>query len=278
MTHTPSPDPLALPADTRVLMLAAVVVLGCAGVTLAAHLHTRWPALRRVPMLGLHLAAGLVVVAGGVALTGVDVLVPTSVDVWRLTAGVVVGPLFGIAVVRADRRITAWWGARSGHAVRDARALGLRSAKARPAGVAVSTTAARTRRTGLIEARNDFAPTSADLRVRLWLLVSVAVVEELVFRGVLVSLALRAPGPVLVVAGVLGAQLAFAVSHVFFGWGQVLAKLPLAAACAAAVLLTGTVLPAVVAHVLFNVSVWRYHRATPQVTDRAAGRTAGWAS
>jgi uncharacterized membrane protein len=62
----------------------------------------------------------------------------------------------------------------------------------------------------------------------------------------------------------------FAVSHVFFGWGQVLSKLPLAALCTIAVLVTGTVLPAVIGHVIFNAWVWRYHRATPTVTNRRA--------
>ncbi|MBE1493142.1 hypothetical protein H4696_000242 [Amycolatopsis lexingtonensis] len=274
MTRIPSPDGLPIPADTRVLLLATVVVLGSAGVTLAAHVHTRWPALRRFPMLGLHCTAGSVVVLGGLALTGPSILAPAGLSWWRLALGAVLGPGLGLLIVPVDRRITAWWGVRSEHTVRERRSLELRSAKARPAGIAAGSAAARTRRTGLIEARNDFAPTASDLRVQLWLLVAVAVVEELMFRGVLVALGRQATGTFLVVLCVLGAQLAFAVSHVFFGWGQVLAKLPLAALTTIAVLATGTVLPAVVAHVLFNVSVWRYHRATPRVTPAGQGRWA----
>ncbi len=270
-----SPEPLDLvPADTRPLLTATVVVLGLASMTVAAHLHTRWAGLRRLPMLALHTCVSVLVIAGGGALLGVGVLRPVG-GAWvpglgsltpGLLAGLLLGPLVGYTATRADRSLTRWWGRRAGHAVRDERPVALRSGQARPAGVAVS--ASTTRRTGLIEARNNFAPTSADLRVRLPLLVTVAVAEELVYRGVLTCLALRAGSVAAVVGALLGVQFVFAVSHVFFGWGQVLSKLPLAGLCAGAVLLTGTVLPAVIGHALFNMAVWRYHRARPSAAGR----------
>ncbi|MEU1121530.1 CPBP family intramembrane glutamic endopeptidase [Streptomyces sp. NPDC005879] len=258
-----------VPADTRPLLAATVVVLGLASMTVAAHLHTRWAGLRRLPMLGLHLGVCALTVLGGAALLGTGVLRPVRDAGWAgLVAGLLLGPAVGYAATGADRSVTRWWGRRAGHAVRDDRPVALRSGHARPAGVAVGGAAPAGRRTGLIEARNDFAPTSADLRVHLPLLLAVAAAEELVYRGVLLGLALRA-GPAVVVAGaVLGVQLVFAASHVFFGWGQVLSKLPLAALCTAAVLLTGTVLPAVTGHALFNLLVWRYHRARPSAVRR----------
>ncbi|MGH4031851.1 CPBP family intramembrane glutamic endopeptidase [Actinomycetota bacterium Odt1-20B] len=259
----------AVPADTRPLLAATVVMLGLASMTLASHLHTRWPAARRLPMLGLHLGVCALTVLGGAALLGAGVLRPVrDAGAAGLAAGLLLGPLVGYAATRADRSVTRWWGRRAGHSVRDDRPVALRSGAARPAGVAIAAAAPAERRTGLIEACNDFAPTSADLRVHLPLLVAVAAAEELVYRGVLLGLALRAGTVGLAVVAVLGAQLVFAVSHVFFGWGQVLSKLPLAALCTAAVLLTGTVLPAVVGHALFNTGVWRYHRARPAASTR----------
>ncbi|QEU93916.1 CPBP family intramembrane glutamic endopeptidase [Streptomyces kanamyceticus] len=267
----------AVPADTRPLLAATVVVLGLASMTVAAHLHTRWAGLRRLPMLGLHLGVCGLAVLGAAALLGTGVLRPVRDVGWAgLAAGLLLGPLVGYAATRADRSVTRWWGRRAGHSVRDDRPVALRSGHARPAGVAVAGAATAGRRTGLIEARNDFAPTSADLRVRLPLLLAVALAEELVYRGVLLGLALRA-GPVLVVVGaVLGVQLVFAVSHVFFGWGQVLSKLPLAALCTGAVLLTGTVLPAVIGHALFNTWVWRYHRARPSAARQNRPAASAW--
>jgi hypothetical protein len=270
MIRIPSPEPLLeLLADTGVLLVATVSVLGLAGLTIASHLHTRWAGLRRMPLLGLHVVISALAVLGAVMPLGIAVLAPTGLaGGWGLASGVLLGPAVGLAVIRLDRTITAWWGRGVGHSVRDNRSVQLRSGHARPAGVAVASTAGQARRTGLIEARNDFAPTSADLRVRLPLLLAVAVAEEVVHRGVLLAFAVRIPNLVIAGLAVLGVQLVFAVSHVFFGWGQVLSKLPLAALCTIAVLVTGTVLPAVIGHVIFNAWVWRYHRATPTVTNR----------
>lgn len=269
MHPTPSPDALAapvtgLPADTAALLTAVVVVLGLSGLTLAAHLHTRWALMRRLPMLGLHVGISALTVTGGVLLLGRDVLTPAGpAGPLRLAAGLPLGLAVGLLVIRADRIITRWWGSRAGHNVRDRRPATLRSGRPRPAGFAVTSTGAEARATGLMEARNDFAPTTADLRVRLPLLQAVAVAEELVHRGVLLALALSIGQPVLAWLAVIGVQLMFAVSHVFFGWGQVLSKLPLAGLGTAATLACGTVLPAMIAHAIFNAWVWRYHRATP---------------
>lgn len=283
MRPTPSLDALAadalavpvapvawLPADTAALLAAVVAMLGLSGLTLAAHQHTRWALMRRVPMLGLHVGISALTVAGGVLLLGRGVLAPVGpVGPLRLVAGLPLGLAVGLLVIRADRVITRWWGSRTGHSIRDHRPMTLRSGRPRPAGFAVTSAGAEARATGLMEARNDFAPTTADLRVRLPLLLAVAVAEELVHRGVLLALALSIGQPVLAWSAAIGVQLVFAVSHVFFGWGQVLSKLPLAGLCTAATLAGGTVLPAVVAHVIFNAWVWRYHRATPATTRRS---------
>jgi hypothetical protein len=274
MRPIPSLDALAapvvgLPIDTATLLAAVVAVLGLSGLTLAAHLHARWPVMRRLPMLGLHVGVSALTVAGGVLLLGHGVLAPVGpVGPLRLVAGLLLGPAVGLLVIHADRVITRWWGSRTGHSLRDNRSMTVRSGRARPAGVAVASTGAEVRATGLMEARNDFAPSAADLRVRLPLLLAVAVAEEVVHRGVLLALALSIGQPVVAWSAAIGAQLVFAVSHVFFGWGQVLSKLPLAGLCTAAVLVGGTVLPAVLAHAIFNAWVWRYHRATPMTTRR----------
>jgi len=209
-------------------LATCTAVVGAAGLTLAAHVHTRWPALRRFPLLGLHAVLAAAVVAAGFTLVGTQVLQPFGPAgmagligtagllpglAW-LAAALVLGMLGGLATIRLDRAISSWATAKFGAPVRSRRPQDTWSGAPRPAGIAAGSAAAELRRIGLTEATNDFAPTPADLQIRLWLLLVVGAAEELVSRGVLVALAMQLhPWPV----GVLAAQLTFAGSHVFFG-------------------------------------------------------------
>lgn len=86
----------------------------------------------------------------------------------------------------------------------------------------------------------------------LLLLALVAALEELLFRGCLVALAFRLPSAALVAIALALSVLAFAATHLYAGLGEALGKLPLGGATLAATLLSGTVWPAIVAHVCFN--------------------------
>ncbi|ETK35255.1 CPBP family intramembrane glutamic endopeptidase [Microbispora sp. ATCC PTA-5024] len=258
MTPTPIPD-------TRAYALTALALLSLSCLTLAAHLHTRWSWVRRLPLLAVHTLLMAALVAAGAALLGPASVVAPVLDHpagwWGVPAGAALGVALGLLVVRVDLAITTAW-----RAARPARARPApqRMTAARPAGFAASgTRVSERRRTGLVRARNDYAPTGSDLQVRLELLVAVAVGEELVFRGVLTRLALLLADVRLVAGALVLVAAVFACSHVFFGWAQVLAKTPLATAACLVTLLTGNVLAAVVAHVLFNVWVWRYRRSEP---------------
>ncbi|MBD8061029.1 CPBP family intramembrane glutamic endopeptidase [Oceanitalea stevensii] len=83
-------------------------------------------------------------------------------------------------------------------------------------------------------------------------LVACAVLEELAFRGLLVWAAL-AVGGVGGAAALVAVTVLFALSHAELGPGQPLAFLPLSVIALALVLLTGSMLPAVTAHVVVNV-------------------------
>jgi membrane protease YdiL (CAAX protease family) len=92
----------------------------------------------------------------------------------------------------------------------------------------------------------------------------IAVFEEVIFRGFLLSVCLRlAIGPA--VLATLGLVAAFALSHIWFGWIQVAAKTPLAVVTTATVLLTGGIVAAIAIHVLFNVRVAARARSGPPV-------------
>lgn len=91
----------------------------------------------------------------------------------------------------------------------------------------------------------------------LWGAIGIAALEELIYRGFFVEACLLLDGGWQALA-LAGTVIAFALTHLRFGgWAQVAAKLPLGALALAGVLALGTVLPAVVAHVAFNVRIWR---------------------
>jgi membrane protease YdiL (CAAX protease family) len=88
-----------------------------------------------------------------------------------------------------------------------------------------------------------------------------AVLEELVYRGLLVSVCYLPAGIGWNALLLLVMMTVFALSHIWFGWAHVLAKLPLSATTMVTVLALGTVLPAIVAHVFFNYRIWRETRS-----------------
>jgi len=116
----------------------------------------------------------------------------------------------------------------------------------------------RSRLTTLFAESGQIPSPESDLRqFPLLTIVTAAVLEEGFFRGVLLRTALLPQSLVVATALVCFTVVAFSVAHVFFGWEHVLAKTPLGIAAACSVLALGSLLPAVVAHVWFNVSVWR---------------------
>lgn len=90
----------------------------------------------------------------------------------------------------------------------------------------------------------------------LALLVAVAALEEVLFRGVLVDLCLALRRPAVVSICLAGTVAVFALSHVHWGWSEVLAKAGLGTLALLSVMSLETVAPAVVAHVVFNTSAW----------------------
>lgn len=97
--------------------------------------------------------------------------------------------------------------------------------------------------------------------------VGVAVLEEMLFRGVLVEISQRLDGTAGVV--MLATSTAwFALTHVGFGWMHVVSKLSLSVAAIAVTLGSGTVLAGIVAHITFNLKVLSERRRRWVVVER----------
>lgn len=100
---------------------------------------------------------------------------------------------------------------------------------------------------------------------QLLLLVATGILEEVLFRGYLVTFAFWLPGRTLVATALAMSVLCFAVVHIYGGLEEALGKLPLGALTLVLALGSGLLWPAIVAHLCFNLM------ASPvPVAERAA--------
>jgi len=117
--------------------------------------------------------------------------------------------------------------------------------------------------------RQNYYQVIADARhVGLWLLLAIAVLEEFVYRGLFIGLCFLLPNGGFIAVALIGNMLAFSLSHVWFGWPHVLAKVPLSVTTTAATLAMGTILPAIIAHLLFNTMFWKDMRLPSSFVSR----------
>ena len=219
---TPIPDPY----------LVAVVVVAAAAPGAVSGLVSSATRTQVTWFLPVHVGVMAAVLA--LAGTAFGVSTPSWPSAARALAVVAAGlGVFGAAVA-AERGVAAWVRHRGGY-VRQGSWGGAS---------AVFVVTGRV-------ASGDAGP-----RFVLGWLVAVAIGEELLYRGVLLDLVLAAPLP-LVMVGVPLSVMLFAAAHLSLGPGNAVTMLALAGGATAAVLLLGSLLPAVLGHVAYNVRAGR---------------------
>jgi hypothetical protein len=245
-------------AEWATYLHAISLVLGLGAFAAAAELYGRIGRRRSFRVLDgyagwLALAVGL-----GVLVLGAGPVLGRG-DVSSLALGLLVGCAAGIAARWCDRaimRASSRRRVRTGSPARVARTPRGGMPRTTPAPGALLLGGGPGRVGG--SPRPPMPANAQDPRqFPLVTVVVIAVLEEAFYRGVLLRSALGASSwwaDLLLVGGTL---LAFSLSHVYFGWAHVLAKTPLGVMALVSVLTVGSLLPAVTAHVLFNVSVWR---------------------
>ena len=87
------------------------------------------------------------------------------------------------------------------------------------------------------------------------LLALIGALEEIVHRAILTRFCLTLQDPLAVGLALAGATAMFALSHIEYGWSNVLAKLPLGIGALGITLVTGNVFGAIVMHAWYNLSV-----------------------
>jgi membrane protease YdiL (CAAX protease family) len=263
-------------ADRAAYLLAVSLAGGLGGFALAADCYRRFLARRGARVLDAYAAVLLLALVPGIAVLGPAAVFGTPGPL-GLALALPLGLAAGIAARRFDRTVIRRAARRA--AARRAsvragtgRAGGVRNGAGRagaadgPVGAGRVTPTAGALLLGGGARREPPAQrgTSADYldprQFPLGTVLAVAAAEEVFYRGVLLRAALLPAGwvaPALAVATVV----AFALAHVTFGWPHVLAKAPLGVLAAVLVLALGSVLPALAAHLWFNLSVWRDIRA-----------------
>jgi hypothetical protein len=241
--------------------VAILVVYGLSSFSLASEIWMRWMVGRGVSILYVYAAALAGCVAWGLVVLEPDPVTSASPIACALSMpiGLAIGHLAG----RCDRAVIRHVNRRTirhpvDHRQGSRRPPRVTGRPVRAVPVSISGSLAQRRSAGLHRVRpprpEDQVPGRGEV-------VAVAALEELVYRGVLVSACFLLPGSMYVALALAGLIVAFALPHVWFGWAHVLAKLPLSALTMAAALSLSTVLPAVIGHIVFNIRVRQDMRA-----------------
>jgi membrane protease YdiL (CAAX protease family) len=244
---TPTPD-----GQAYLIALVAVSALACAPV--AELVRTVWPTRPRPPFVPVYVGILAAVAVLAVATLNLPSLTQSSPA--ALVGSLLVGLPAGFAASWCDRSVrrVIWESRRRAEAVD-----GTRPRPLVPLGAAAPQLSLPMSETDT----GEFRPSS------LGALVAVAALEEVLFRGVLIDLS-RELSPEFAAICIAASLLVFAGSHVYWGWEEVIAKLPLGVAALVVSLPFRAVIGAVAAHAVFNAQSWLATRAAGTPTTRRA--------
>ncbi|NGO07012.1 CPBP family intramembrane metalloprotease [Streptomyces sp. HC44] len=231
--------------------VALLALYGTAARSIAAQVHARWLADRGIHPLPAYGAVLSTVACAGGWYLGIGAWLPDGAA--AVVVALAVGGGTGVAAVVGDRWCVHQCGKR--RRAPYASYAPSSSTRSRPAGAAAGHEPAEGGRWGIPLARErwyHWARSAAGARWGPGGLTTLAVLEELVYRGVLSALCLRLPAPPAAVA-LAAVTVAFGLSHAYGGWPQALAKSVVGALFLGAAA-TATLLAAVTAHVLFNLA------------------------
>jgi hypothetical protein len=245
----------------------AILVVYCLGsLPLAAHIYYRWLASKGINFLLVYSAVMCFTIAWGFMIFEVFQIFGYSPSDWIIslpigfTIGIIAGWSDRIIVQYLSRRLlldkVSFKNTRSNIRLNYRGSYTVRKLKHLP----IAGRLAKRRTMGLPNIQLAMLELTEDHRFAFLYLVLVAVLEELIYRGFLVKACFLLPTNFLIVGALTASVALFALSHVRFGWSHVLAKLPLSILAMISVLCLRTVVPAIVAHVVFNMRIWRDRR------------------
>lgn len=237
--------------------LAILVIYGLSSSALAVRLHSRW--LSNLGLEFLHTYSIVLAFTGmwGLLIFEAQSIFSSSPIRWVLSSAI--GLALGPIAVWSDRAINrflfrrrkpenAYTNNKSQQLIYNRQRLIQVKAKR---GGGLNQIAKR----GTVSSRDT---NGSDLeKMTLWSLLTVAVLEEIIFRGWLITVCFSLPGKIWVAIGIFITLIVFCLSHIQYGWLQVIGKLPLGVVALVPVLITDSVSGAITAHLFFNAKMFR---------------------
>lgn len=220
---------------------AVLIVLSLSSFAVASYINDRWLRLGRSRFHVVYAAT-----LGCVICLGISVQDPAQWfrgNGWTWLAAVIVGPVLGIGARRCDVGI-----------VRAIERRRLRRRLAAPRNVDLFAPPASMPRPG--DRARTVGPGQAPSQARVAaapLLALIGGLEEVVYRAILTGFCLALRDPIAVGLALAGTVAAFALSHIEYGWSNVLAKLPLGIGALAVTLVLGNVAGAILMHAVYNI-------------------------
>jgi membrane protease YdiL (CAAX protease family) len=245
---------LTLTPDGRAYVIALVSVSALACAPGAELVRAVWPARRRPAFVPVYVGTLTAVAALAVATLRLPSMSERSGA--ALVSSLLLGLVAGIAASWCDGSI------RRAIRGRRRRAEAVDGRRPRPL-VPLGAAGQQFPPPGIETGTAEFGASS------LGALIAIATLEEILFRGVVVDLS-RELSVELAVVCIAASLLVFAGSHAYWGWEEVIAKLPLGVAALVVSLPFRTVVGAVAAHIVFNARSWLAAKPTePTTMERA---------
>jgi membrane protease YdiL (CAAX protease family) len=237
-------------SDAGAYAVAILAVLALSPFAVGMQVYARLPG-RRVRVLDVYAAVCAAIAGWGIVVLGLEGVVRMPGQSWPLALAPAIAA--GIAAHRFDRAILRRLARRSGAAGMPAPRPGAVGLPGPPLAFQQNRVRRRKLGAGRSGVQRAYGADATDFPLPT--IVAVAVLEEAVYRGVLLTLCVAIAAPALSALAVAASLAAFALAHVPFGWAHVAAKCPLGALSLVAMAVGG--LPAAAAvHVTFNVLVW----------------------
>lgn len=239
--------------DSYGLMLLITLSLG--SFPIARHVHIRW--LKTY----FSFVGSNAVVKGMIALLGLFIVSLTDFFTWNIyreSGGIFIGIVLGFFTVFLEMKIIRKVNRKrlinkndklardEGHVVRNAvitNKISLSSTKSIEA-------------KGLTHVRQGYGQYASEpdfLNYSLMAVIVVAVAEEFLFRGYIISVAELMHSEFMMFIFVFFSAILFACSHMANSWNEFVCKLPLSIFTTIGFLLTGTLLTAIVTHITLNI-------------------------
>jgi CAAX prenyl protease-like protein len=255
--------------------IAILILYSLGSFSLAAQIHARWLGPKRVGLMVIYCAVMAFAVIWGLLIFDPGQIFGGSTTVWIVS--IPIGLVAGLLAVWSDQAIVR----RLSRRVPLLRTPRLNSEDARLDAARVEANlrylgdVPETRLTSGKSVGSPRLQSPESRRFGLLSVVLAAVLEEIVYRGLLVQVCLLIPNGMWAGLGLAATVVFFSLSHLPFGWPQVAAKSPLGLLALSAALGVGSVLPAIATHLVFNIKIWRNVAEAPALEVGAESRRRG---